>query len=135
MTSTPTPTDERVRLTITVTPEVHDAFTRLAKASGMSLSRAMGEWLGDTLEAVTYTAQKVEEARAAPKLVMRELHAYALGLADETGQFLKTIGKAPGARPPQGGALAAGRLVPPSPRPVIRGGKSTDTGKAKGGKS
>jgi hypothetical protein len=84
-------TANRVRLTISVTPEVHSAFERLAKASGISLSRAMGEWLGDTLEAVEFTAEKVEQARAAPKIVMREMHAYALGLADETGALLKRV--------------------------------------------
>ena len=69
------PTPERVRLTITVTPEVHAAFSRLAKGSRMSLGRAMGEWLQDTLEAVEFTADKVEQARSAPKIVMREMHA------------------------------------------------------------
>jgi len=84
-----------VRLTITVTPEVHAAFERLATASGISMSRCMGEWLGDTLDAVEYTAQLVERARAAPKLVMREVHAYALGLADETGSILQTMRQDP----------------------------------------
>lgn len=84
-----------IRLTITVTPEVHAAFERLATASGISMSRCMGEWLGDTLDAVEYTAQLVERARAAPKLVMREVHAYALGLADETGSILQTMRQDP----------------------------------------
>ena len=82
MTSTPSPTTEPVRLTITVTPEVHAAFRRLADASGMSMGKAMGEWLGDTLEAVEFMAEKMEQARAAPRLVMQEMHAYALGLAE-----------------------------------------------------
>lgn len=80
-----------IRLTITVTPEVHAAFERLAAASGVSMSRCMGEWLGDTLDAVEYTATLVEKARQAPKLVMREVHAYALGLADETGAVLDAL--------------------------------------------
>jgi hypothetical protein len=33
----------------------------------------------------------MEKARAAPKMVMQELHAYSLGLADETGLMLKKI--------------------------------------------
>ena len=93
MTSTPSPTTEPVRLTITVTPEVHAAFRRLADASGMSMGKAMGEWLGDTLEAVEFMAEKMEQARAAPRLVMQEMHAYALGLADETGDMLRQIAK------------------------------------------
>jgi len=102
---------------VTVTPEVHEAFQRLAKAGSMSLSRAMGEWLGDTVEAAQFMAEKMEQARAAPKMVMREMHAYALGLADETGDVIKRMqakGKAereaalgsdarlPAKRPPSG---------------------------------
>lgn len=89
MTSLTTPA--RVRLTITVTPEVHVAFHRLSKASGMSIGRAMGEWLGDTLDAVEFTAAKVEEARSSPKLVMQEMHAYAMGLVDETNAMILSM--------------------------------------------
>lgn len=59
-----------IRLTITVTPEVHAAFERLAAASGVSMSRCMGEWLGDTLDAVEYTATLVEKARQDRKSVV-----------------------------------------------------------------
>lgn len=133
MTSTPSPTTEPVRLTITVTPEVHAAFRRLADASGMSMGKAMGEWLGDTLEAVEFMAEKMEQARAAPRLVMQEMHAYALGLADETKQVLEQVRKrGQRAEPARGVAPAS----PMPPRPVIRGGKS-HTGKTvpRGGKS
>ena len=143
MTSTPSPTTEPVRLTITVTPEVHAAFRRLADASGMSMGKAMGEWLGDTLEAVEFMAEKMEQARAAPRLVMQEMHAYALGLADETKQVLANVkereraGRASAARARTGGPHApAAPTAPTPPRPVIRGGKSHQ-GKAgpRGGKS
>lgn len=126
MTSTPSSTTEPVRLTITVTPEVHAAFRRLADASGMSMGKAMGEWLGDTLEAVEFMAEKMEQARAAPRLVMQEMHAYALGLADETKQVLEQVKKRGRAdrgvsgRAPHGPTGSAST----SPRPVIRGGKS-----------
>lgn len=125
--NTPPP---NIRLTITVTPEVHAAFSRLSSASGMSLGRSMGEWLGDTLEAVEFTASKVEEARSAPKKVVREMHAYALGLADETGVLMEQLrqGSAGGA-----GKRSAAPPAPLPPRPVIRGGKSPEKGK--GGRS
>jgi hypothetical protein len=89
----PSPRTEakNVRLTITVTPEVHAAFKRLSAASSMSIGRSMGEWLADTLDAVQYTASMMEKARAAPKMVMQELHAYSLGLADETGALLSKV--------------------------------------------
>ena len=113
MTSTPSPTTEPVRLSITVTPEVHAAFRRLADASGMSMGKAMGEWLGDTLEAVEFMAEKMEQARAAPRLVMQEMHAYALGLADETKQVLANVRK----RGQRGGPARG--VAPASPMPPV----------------
>lgn len=140
---TSTPISEPVRLSITVTPEVHSAFRRLADASGMSMGKAMGEWLGDTLEAVEFMAEKMEQARAAPRLVMQEMHAYALGLADETHQVLQQVKKRERearasdararTRAPHGPAPSAAATPP---RPVIRGVKSTKgTGQTRGGKS
>ena len=125
------PDQGRVRLTISVTPEVHAMFTRLAKGCRMSLGRAMGEWLEDTLEAVEFTVQKVEQARVAPKLVMREMHAYAQGLVDETGALMEKI-RADGVKARVEGAAAPGTrsgaaaAAPLPPRLVIRGGKSHD---------
>jgi hypothetical protein len=112
------PPSPNVRLTITVTPEVHATFQRLAQAGSMSISRAMGEWLGDTIEAAEFTAQKMEQARAAPKVVMREMHAYALGLADETGALMDRIRQEGEQRRSAGGARPA-----PSPPSSNTGGK------------
>lgn len=87
----PSPTS--VRVTVPVSAEVLEAFQRLAKAGNMSTGKAMGEWLSDTVEAAQFMASKMEQARAAPKVVMREMHAYALGLADETGELMRQIAK------------------------------------------
>jgi hypothetical protein len=124
MTSTPTP---NVRLTISVTPEVHATFQRLAKAGGMSISKAMGEWLGDTIEAAEFTAQKMEQARAAPKIVMREMHAYALGLADETGQLMDQLREK--GRAERSGA--ARPTLPPSSNTGGKGPKGSTRGQAR----
>ena len=140
-----------IRLTITVTPEVHAAFDRLAKASGTSMSRCMGEWLGDTLDAIEYTATLVEKARAAPKMVMKEVHAYALGLADETGAVLQALranpalksipearaevsggGGAVGEGAPGARARRAGAPIPPS---CNTGGKVPQKDSKRGGKA
>lgn len=115
-----------IRLTIPVTPEVHEAFTRISKASGMPVGRAMGEWLGDTIDAANYLAETLEKARAAPRLVAQQLHSYALGLSDETGSLLERLRKDPatrqtaeraGGRRPPGGAAGS------SPPPCNTGGK------------
>ena len=85
MTKTITPPTKPPRVSVPVTPEVAVVFQRLAKAGNMSTGRAMAEWLSDTVEAAQFMAEKMEQARAAPKAVMAEIHAYALGLADDFG--------------------------------------------------
>ena len=91
----------------------------------MSLSRAIGEWLGDTVEAAEFMATKMEQARAAPGIVMREMHAYALGLADETNALMNKI-KDEGAASRTSGqaqlARTAAKLTP-SPPSSNTGGK------------
>jgi hypothetical protein len=100
---TSTPTQQNIRLTISVTPEVHATFKRLADASGMSIM--------------------VEKAREAPRQVVKEMHAMSLGTADLLSGLLSDLRTGKKALPPEraGGRPAAG---PASPRPVIRGDKS-----------
>ncbi len=132
MTTPPTP--KNIRLTISVSPEVHATFERFSKASGMSLGRAMGEWLQDTLEGAEHLATTLERARAAPKQVARELHAYALGITDETGEFIRSISKKGIAPMPDAHAQRGRRGGPIPPRPVIRGGKSPSNPTSRGQK-
>ena len=87
--------------------------------------------MGDTLDAVDFTASKVEQARIAPRLVMQELHAYSLGLADEMGAVLSGL-RAKGLPAVGKRSATAGEAIPP--RPVIRGGKSPEQGKKVVGK-
>lgn len=74
---------DRIRLTITVTPDVHQVFTTMAEAAGTSLGRAMGDWLADTSEAAQLIASKMAEAKQAPKTVLREMQAMLLGAQQE----------------------------------------------------
>jgi hypothetical protein len=62
-----TATAERVRFTISVEPEVHEAFADLAFAGGVSLSRCIGDWLRDTAEAAQITTIKLNEIRKTPQ--------------------------------------------------------------------
>jgi hypothetical protein len=128
--TSPTST-ESIRLTITVTPEVHATFQRFAKASGMSLGRAMGEWLGDTLEGAELLASQLERARAAPKAVIREMHAFALGLSDETGAMLQRVTEK--AKEQRGALARDAHPAAPSPIPPSSntGGKGTRKAKSK----
>lgn len=85
------PPSKPPRVSVPVSAEVLEVFQRLAKAGNMSTGKAMAEWLSDTVEAAEVMASTMERARAAPKIVMREMHAYALGLADETGELMRQI--------------------------------------------
>ena len=105
------------RVSVPVTEEVLVVFQRLAKAGNMSTGRAIAEWLGDTVEAAEYMASTMGRARAAPKMVMREMHAYALGLADETGDMIRKISKKGEADRASGRAVApdaGANGIPPS---------------------
>lgn len=87
-------TPAKLRVTVPVTPEVQETFKRLAEASGVSVGKAMGEWLADTMEAAVAMAELMEKAREQPKLAMREIHSYALGLTDITQGILDGVNKA-----------------------------------------
>jgi hypothetical protein len=107
-----------IRLSIPISPEVHTAFSRMATARSISIGRAMGEWLLDTLDAADQVATMLENARAAPRQAALQLHAYAMGLSDETGTLLEQIRRESGAaglvdaQRPQPGR--SGPLTPPS---------------------
>lgn len=136
--TTPTQTKpETIRLTIPVSAEVHEAFGRISKATGMPIGRAMAEWLSDTLDASQYLAETLEKAREAPRLVAQQLHAYALGAADEAGALLEQIRRDPATRGVRGraqtGLAPFGGSVPPS---CNTGGKvPSKPSKPRGGKS
>lgn len=126
------PPSNRIRLTISVSPEAHAVFQRMATATGQSLGMTMGEWLDDTAEGAMFIAQKMEAARESPKLVVKEMQAALLGMQDElTGLMtdLRTGKKGFGkqATTPEGAPLAGAgpAAAAASPRLVIRGGKST----------
>jgi hypothetical protein len=135
MNKTISPPIKPPRVSVPVTAEVLEVFQRLAKASNQSTGGAIAQWLGDTLEGAEYMANLVTKARETPKIVSQELHAYALGLADETGALMRKVAKQGeiDRAATRGGAGAGAQRTDgtgtdgpndPSPRLVIRGGNS-----------
>ena len=125
MTKTLTPPTRPPRVSVPVSSEVLDTFERLAAAGNMSTGKAIASWLEDTLDAAEYLASKMVQARAAPKLVAAELHAYALGLADETNQLMKDLqakGRADRAQSSSAAPTRA-RAARPDPPSSNTGGK------------
>ena len=109
------PTPERIRLSITVTPEVHAIFTRIAEAAGTSLGHAMGDWLEDTSDGAQFVAQKMVEARQAPKTVMREMQAFTKGLMAEVDDLAGQMRR--GEWPAEVGSAQPGRRLATAPHP------------------
>lgn len=103
----PPPTKKPVRTTISVDSDVLEVFQRLASLSGVSQSRAIGEWLKDTVDAANLMADLMQKAREQPKLVAQELRGYALGLSDLTQELLQQV-REKGPEGPDGKRSAAG---------------------------
>jgi hypothetical protein len=82
---------KRVRTTISLTPEAHAIFKRMADAANMSLARCMGDWLADTSEAALLITVKIEEARKAPLAVMREMQALVAGMTKAVDQDMEKV--------------------------------------------
>jgi len=91
MNKTLSPPTKQPRISVPVDAETLAVFQRMAKAGNMSTGGAIAEWLSETVEAAEFMASKMEQARAAPKVVIREMHAYALAMADETGQLMRDL--------------------------------------------
>ena len=93
----------------------------------------MGDWLGDTIDGAEFMAVNMEKARAAPRLVAQELHAYALGLSDEMGDIIKKM-REKGAED-RGKDASASSLRHPTPTtPPSNTGVTTTKNKSNRGK-
>jgi len=97
----------RVRLTISMQPEVLEVFRRMSEVSGLSVGRCIGDWCGDTVEGAAMITKKLAEAREAPARVMREFHQLALGMADEVRQVQDRL-RVEAARKASGGGTERG---------------------------
>lgn len=114
---------KRIRLTIAVTPEVHAEYTRLAELAGVSVSRAMGDWLADTIEGAQLVALKMRQAKESPQKVLRELEDAAVRSRDTIDRVLAE-GRSQGAAANAGGRRGALAGEPPcSPTGVKVPGK------------
>lgn len=119
---------ERVRLTISVAPEVHEAYSRMAELLGVSLSRAMGDWLGDTAEAAQLVTVKLREAKQAPQRVLRELEGVAIRARDDIDRVLVERRQAGAPANGEAGRGGAGLVEPPHSPTGVKG--RTGRGKA-----
>lgn len=113
---------ERIRTTISLTPEALAVFKRMADAGNTSISRCMGDWLIDTLDAAEMITGKMEDAKVAPMRVLKEMRALVAGMGDAVMDSEREVrqrraegrhGTGRGADAPLPPASNTGVLVPP----------------------
>lgn len=122
---------DRIRLTVSITPETHEVFSSMAEAAGISLGRCIGDWLADTSEGAVLVSQQMQRARRAPVTVMREMQAALHGAHGEATALLDDFraGRAPG-------TAARSAAVPGGPAPSGNTGrKSPGRGAPRGRKA
>lgn len=133
-----------LRVTVPLTPDVHDVFVKVAAAQGVSVGRAMGDWLRDTSDAALQMASMVSDIKTKPFEVALRLSGYASAMSDVSTGLVERIrkqskvggaegvpatGKAPRSRSAQ---KSAGKVLTP---PVSNtGGKVSEARKPKGSK-
>lgn len=129
------PMNDRVRFTIAVDADVHEAFADLAQSSGVSLSRCVGDWLRDTAEAAQITTVRVNAVRKSPQDALQvflrdcivpgmeeyRLSAKRWGVGEADGR------RGAGSQEPATPALPACAPAQPVPPSSNTGGKSPRT--------
>ena len=123
------PTPRRVRLTFTVTPQVHAAYCMLAESTGRSIGMEMGDWLDHTLGAALSMVEAMAEAREAPRRALEEIHTLTTALASVERVRKSSAGASSGpvrrSAEPDG---RPGRSIPPSSNTGGKGPKTPPTG-------
>lgn len=119
----------RVRTTISLSPEAYDVFKRMADAGNLSISRCMGDWLADTMDAAEMITLKMEDAKREPMRVVSELRAVVAGMvasadSDSSARQLRRMQdaqqRAAGVSAAPSPSSNTGVLVPsPTPKTVL----------------
>lgn len=65
----------RIRTTISLPEETLTTFRKMAEATGVSLSRCIGDWLADTSDAAEMVSQQVLAQRGLPNKFLSSLQA------------------------------------------------------------
>lgn len=99
-----------MRVSVPITPEILAKFQRFSEASGLSVSKSIGDWLRDTVSGLDAMTEILETHRRSPSKAMERLSTYASALQDMTGQALEGMKTMP-AQPREGAPLAGKSLA------------------------
>lgn len=124
-----------MRVSVPITSDVLAKFQRFSEASGLSVSKSIGDWLRDTAGGLEAMTDILETHRRSPRRAMAQLTTYASALQDMTSMALEGMEKGPSplgeGAPPSGKSLAVARAalvkaaqVPPSSNTGGKGSKN-----------
>ena len=88
---------QRVRITVSIDPEVLEVFKQQAGVLGLSVGRTIGDWCADTVDAAQLVNGNIKRAKAAPAEVMRELQQLTRDTAGVLGEAARVIERRGGA--------------------------------------
>jgi histidinol dehydrogenase len=66
---------QRIRTTISISPDVLELFQRISDISGVSVSRCMGNWLADTKDGAEHIFNQMQNMKHASTGAIRDFHS------------------------------------------------------------
>ena len=103
---------KQVRVTVSIADEHLEVYKRMAALGGLSVSRCLGEWLGDTVDSALFVSANMAKARSAPQAALNELMALNASVhQDILTTKAESRGKGGGGASPSG--VSRSPLYPP----------------------
>ena len=101
-----------IRVSVPIRPDVLAKFQKYSLASGLSVSKSIGDWLKDTVSGLDAMTDILERHKRSPAQAMEKLTSYASALHEMTGEVMVhmkagTSSKTSAEGKPGGAAIAA----------------------------
>ena len=118
------------RVSVPITAEVLAKFQRFSDASGLSVSKSIGDWLRDTASGLDAMTDILEAHKRSPAQAMEKLSLLASAMQDMTGQALQ--GMKNGASPLGEGAPLAGKSLAVAKAAIVKAAQIPPSGNTGG---
>ena len=125
-------TSKAFRVSVPISSQALARFQRYSDVTGVSIGKAISEWLDDTSEGLEPMTQVIKDMKSIPGQTTRGLNALATSLQISSEAVIQAAKAGPLHRVPSPGDVAAVRPSPPSSN---TGGKVSKKVLQRGGKS
>lgn len=111
-------TIKNLRVSVPITPDVLAKFQRFSDASGLSVSKSIGDWLRDTVSGLDAMTDILESHKRSPAQAMEKLTLLASALQDMTAGAMNSMKDAPS--PLREGAPLAGKSLAVAKAAIVK---------------